>query len=116
MKLVCARDLLPIFRAVLTTPSWRQREKALSEAYELVAQMHNRLDITSQLPTKVSHYHGRPFLVIHGETFVKAIREQIQDDRVRRISTNIGGVDVFSTSADLLEATQLRKWLKSLYT
>jgi spore coat polysaccharide biosynthesis predicted glycosyltransferase SpsG len=78
--------------------------------------MHNRLDITSQLPTKVSHYHGRPFLVIHGETFVKAIREQIQDDRVRRISTNIGGVDVFSTSADLLEATQLRKWLKSLYT
>lgn len=115
MKLVCAHDLLPLFRVVLSTPSWRQREKALSEAYELVAQLHNRLDITSRLPAKVSRYYGRPFLVIHGETFVKAIREQIQDDRVRRISTNIGGVDVFSTAADLLEATQLRQRLKSLY-
>jgi hypothetical protein len=115
MKLDSARDLLPIFQKVLAAPFWREREKALSDAYEFVAQMHNRLNITSLVPAKVSQFHGRPFLVIHGENFVKAIREQIQDHQVRRISTNIGGIDVFSTSSDLLEATQLRARLKSLY-
>jgi hypothetical protein len=114
-KLACAQELLPIFVRVLTAPAWRHRERALSDAYEIVAQMHNHLDITSPLPAKVSNFHGRPFLVIQGENFVKAIHEQIQDASVRRISTYIGGIDVLSTAADLLEATHLRERLKSLY-
>jgi hypothetical protein len=115
LKLQCAAALSPMLNGVFAAQSWQQREKALAEAYEFLSLMHARLGITPPLPTQVSNYHGRPFLVIHAEVFVAAIRDQISDEKVRHISTNIGGVDVFSNSADLLEATHLRQRLKSLY-
>jgi hypothetical protein len=114
-KLGCGPELMPILKSVLSVQGWREREKALSAAYEFVAQLHNRLNITAPLPAKVSPFHGRPFLVIQGGDFANTIRRQIQDERVRRISTNVGGIDVFSTSTNLLEATILRERLKSLY-
>ena len=114
-KLACAGELTPMLKSALNAHGWQEREKALSSAYEFVAQMHNRLNITAPLPAKVSPFHGRPFQVIHGGDFAMAIREQIRDERVRRISTNVGGIDVFSSSTALLEATGLRERLKSLY-
>jgi hypothetical protein len=114
-KLACGPELTLILKNVLNSQTWQEREKALSVAYEFVAGMHNRLNITAPLSAKVSPFHGRPFQVIHGGDFTEAIREQFRDERVRRISTRAGGIDVFSTSTDLLEATGLRERLKSLY-
>jgi hypothetical protein len=115
-KLACANGLIPSFRWALLAQNWRERELYLSEAYETLAEMHNALGITEPLPSKVSPFHGRPFKVIHGEWFSDAIKAQIQDEAVKRIPTNIGGVDQFSDSTDLLENVQLRRRLKTLYS
>jgi hypothetical protein len=114
-KLACAGELTSILKNALNAQVWQEREGALSAAYEFVARTHNRLKITAPLPANVSPFFGRPFRVIHGGGFANAIREQIQDERVRCVPTNVGGIDVFSSSTNLLEATGLRGRLKALY-
>ena len=114
-KLACAKQLTPIFRWIMLAESWREREQSLAQAYEIVASMHNALEITPALPVKVSNYWGRPFKVIHGDQFASAIKAQIQDETVKRIPVDIGSIDQFSDSTDLLEHVELRKRLKALY-
>lgn len=114
-QLQCAAQLTPIFRWVILAQSWREREQSLSQAYEAIAAMHNALGVTPPLPAKVSPFWGRPFKVIHGEQFTTAIKAAISDEAVKRIPTDIGSVDQFSDSTDLLENIALRQRLKPLY-
>lgn len=115
-QLQCASQLTPIFRWVILAQSWREREQSLVQAYEAIADMHNALGITAPLPAKVSSFWGRPFKVIHGEQFTAAIKATITDEAVKRIPTDIGSVDQFSDSTDLLQNSGLRQRLKTLYT
>jgi len=114
-KLACAQHLTPIFRGVMLAESWREREQSLSQAYEALANMHSALGITAALPTKVSNFWGRPFKVIHAENFADAIKAQIKDEAVKNIPIDIGSIDQFSDSTDLLEHVELRGRLKTLY-
>ncbi len=116
-KLACAPTLTPIFQRALSAQNWREREQAMSEAYETLAGMTNALAITESLPAKVSSFHNRPYQVIHGEVFAEAIRAQISEPEVRRIAdkTWIGSLDQFSDSTDLRDATHLRAALRQLY-
>jgi hypothetical protein len=103
--------LIPLLRRVLFAPTWSERQEFLVPAYEIVAAKHNTLHITEPLTAKVSHFHERPFLVIHGGRFANAIRARIDDPVVKRIADSrlIGNVDQFSDSTDLLnEARSLR--------
>jgi len=79
-------------------------------------EIHNGLGITAALPTKVSNFWGRPFKVIHAEQFASAIKAQIQDMVVKSIPVDIGSIDQFSDSTDLVEHTELRGRLKVLYS
>ncbi len=108
-KLTCAPTLTPIFQQALSAETWRTREAPLSEAYAVVAGMHNALGITEPQPTEVSPFHNRPYQVIHGELFAEALRAQIEDAEVKRIAakTWIGSIDQFSDSTDLREAMRL---------
>ncbi len=114
-KLACAEPLTSILRQVMLAESWQEREHSLSQAYEALADMHNGLGITEPLPSKVSNYFGRPFKVIHGDWFAQAINAQIQDETIKKIPVNIGSIDQFSDSTDLIEHVELRKRLKALY-
>lgn len=114
-KLACAPELMPILREVMLKATWQEREQVLSQAYEILARMHNALGITDPLPETVSPFFGRPFQVIHGDRFAAAIKAVIQDERVKRIPTDIGSIDQFSDSTDLLENIGLRQRLKALY-
>ena len=49
-------------------------------------------------------------------TLVGAIKTQIQDEVVKRIPSDIGSLDQFSDSTDLLENIGLRQRLKALYS
>jgi hypothetical protein len=111
VQLATAEELAPLLRQVLLAPTWSERQKHLSPAYEIVAAKHNALHITEPLDTKVSRFHERAFLVIHGERFANAIRARITDPVVKQIASRslIGSVDQFSDSTDLLnEARSLR--------
>lgn len=78
-RLKCAKKLSPILNKVFAAKNWKEREKQLSRAYEIMAQMHNNLKITKPLATHVSPFHDRPYLVIHGKVFANEIKKTIKD-------------------------------------
>lgn len=101
-KLACAGVLVPILTRVLQAETWQARELNLSAAYAQVARMHNDLGITPPLTTEVSPYYTRPFLVIHAEQFVDAIRASITDPQVLDLPEHLGSVDQYVDSTDAL--------------
>jgi hypothetical protein len=116
-RLNCAADLTPILWRVQRAETWPEREVGLNEAYEYLARVHNRLDITPPMPETVSGFHTRPFKVIQGDQFADAIRENVVDPTVRRIASRrlIGSIDQFSDSTDLRSSSQWRPVLGDLY-
>ena len=75
-RLPTGAKLTPILNKVLLANTWKERERTLAQAYSVVAKKHNALRITKPLPTEVTRYYSRPFLVIHGDGFASALGKQ----------------------------------------
>lgn len=115
-RLEIAPKLIPIFNQVQSATTWKEREKYLSQAYEIIAERHNSLNITVPLETKVSSYHERPYLVIHADQFAEKIKKAITDEAVKKvIKRNIGSVDQFIDSTDVLSHPDICKKLNAVY-
>jgi hypothetical protein len=115
-RLTCAARLTPHLDAVVAAGAWQVRQQHLVHAYEIVATMHNDLGITEPLATQASQFHGRPFLVIDAGRLADAIRDQVQDERVRRLPDAVGSVNQFVDSTDVLERPLLRRQMRAVYT
>ena len=102
-NLKSAKKLKPILELVLKADDWKIREKHLVKAYEHLAKLHNALKITTSLKIKAEFFHDRPFLVINGARFASEIKKQIKDPVVKKINLNIGSINQFSDSTDVLE-------------
>lgn len=114
-RLACARELSPILGDVLRRTSWQEREYHLGLAYEFVARKQNDLKITRPLATDVRSFHGRPFKVIDADRFVKALKDEISDPAVQKITADIGSIDQFSDNTDLRSQPRLHKKLQAVY-
>ncbi|MGC1376135.1 MAG: DUF4037 domain-containing protein [Anaerolineales bacterium] len=116
-KLACATQMSPRLERAQAAKTWQEREAALSEAYMLLAKMHNALGLTDPLPEQVGNFHGRPFKVIDAEGFSAAILAKIDDPQVRRIAAKglIGGIDQFSDNTDLRSHVGWREGVCRLY-
>lgn len=114
-RLTCAPSLSPHLSAALAARVWQEREEHLAAAYRIVAEMHNGLGITEELPVEPRDFFGRPFRVIALNGFAEALFSRIEDRRVLRSPRPIGGVDVFSDSTDILEPAFWRAKLRKLY-
>jgi hypothetical protein len=114
-RLPCAGTIGPALTDALSAAKWRERERHLSRAYEAVAAMHNRLEITPPLPTKVSPFFDRPYRVIHSGEFVFAIREAIRDEEVKNWPAFVGSVNQFADSVDILCLPDKMKALTAIY-
>ena len=77
-ELECASELGPIFRDVLSSLTWKERESNLARAYRIIARMHNALKITRPIIEDVQQYFGRPYLVFESPDIVRDIREEFQ--------------------------------------
>ena len=106
---------MPLFTAALNGQSWQDREIHLSQAYEVVAEMHNALGITPPLETTVSYFYDRPFKVIHSGQFVEAIRNAITDDEVKQLPPYLGAVEQFADSTDVLSNKWIFRKLVNVY-
>ena len=106
-KLKISGKLRPVLEDVLLAKTWKVRERKLAHAYSIVAKKHNSLRITKPLPTKVTKYYDRPYLVIHGDTFAISIKQAIKDPKVKRITTNIGSIDQFIDNHELIQQLSL---------
>lgn len=107
LRLDCGPQLAPDLRAVLRAETWREREQRLTVVYEAIARRHNALGLTPPLPDEVSPFHERPFVVIHGDRFADALRDQITDPEVLALPPGRGGVDQFIDSTPLLSDMDL---------
>jgi hypothetical protein len=114
-KLKIAKSLSPVLSQVLNTGGWKSREKWLSKAYSIVVQKHNSLGITKPLSAKTTHYYERPYLVIHAEHFAQSIKSAIRTPEVKRIKTDIGSIDQFTDSTNVIEDLSLGKKLRTAY-
>ena len=110
-RLKIATTLTPVLQEVLASKTWKAREKKLAHAYSILATQHNALRILKPLPTRVTKYYDRPFLVIHGDAFASSIREAIRDPAVKGLTPNIGSVDQFMDSHDVLQHIALARRL-----
>ncbi len=117
-RLDCAEALSQSLRRAQFAETWGEREQGLTEAYELVAGMHNALEITEQLPTKVRDFFGRPFRVIALHGFAEALCARITDPTVQEIARRglIGGIDMISDNTDILSLLRWRPILRGLFT
>ena len=116
-RLSSAIDFIPKLRRAQLAESWQEREAALCEAYERVASLHNSLGITEPLQSRVFGFYDRPFKVIGGERFAKALCERIMDPEVARIASRrlVGSIDQFSDSTDLREWPGWRRAVRTFY-
>lgn len=114
-KLKSAKNLTPLFMQIMDAGTWRERQDHLTKAYEHMANMHNELRITDSLTTKVSQFHDRPFMIIHGNIFADTIHAKISDDEVKRLPKHLGGIDQYVDSTDVLSYTEKFRRFWSMY-
>ncbi len=114
-NLKIGNKLTPVLQDVLLAKTWKTRERKLGQAYSIVARQHNSLKITKPLPTKVTKYYGRPYLVIHGDAFASSIRKAIRDPRVKSLTPNVGSIDQFIDSTDVLQQLSVVRRLGVVY-
>ncbi|MVO98077.1 DUF4037 domain-containing protein [Paenibacillus lutrae] len=100
-QLACADELLPHLQAAQNAKEWREREQALSTTYQIVAQMHNELQLTEPIEVKVNLFFDRPFSVIGGNRFADALVSKIKDSSLRKLAAfRFGGIDQISDNTD----------------
>jgi len=114
-KLECAAELGPIFRDVLLSLTWKERESNLARAYRVIARMHNGLKITPPIVEDVSNYGGRPYLVFEPPDLLRDILSCFTDEEVKAIKHGLGSVNQFVDSTDQLSNNGLVKVLKAVY-
>ena len=114
-RLDCAPKINPIFQEVLQASEWNQRQILLAKAYEVLAQLHNALNITIPLEEKASQYYNRPYLVVGDGRYVKELRNAVTSEEVKNIKHHLGSVNQFIDSDDQLNNSYLHKQLRELY-
>lgn len=100
-QLACANELLPYLTAAQQAIEWSEREQALSASYQIVARMHNELQLTAPIEAKMHCFFDRPFSVIGGNRFSDALVSKIEDTSLRKLAAyRFGGIDQISDNTD----------------
>jgi hypothetical protein len=101
-RTAAASELTPLLAAAMTAATWPEREHNLSAAYEAAGRLHNAIAVSPPVdPAVRPTYYDRPYRVIEAGRFVRALREQISDERVRALPL-IGAVDQFIDKTDAI--------------
>ena len=114
-ELECASELGPIFRDVLASLTWKERESNLARAYRVIARMHNALKITPPIVEDVCNYGGRPYIVFESSEVIHYILNCFTDEEVKAIKHGLGSVNQFVDSTDQLSNNSLVEMLKAVY-
>ncbi len=113
-RLACGPTLQPLFKRVLLSVRWQEREALLAQAYAAVAALHNKLGLTPPANTGVSSFYDRPYQVLHADLIAMALRAAIEDPKVRALPL-YGAVDQLSDSTDFLGPVSVRGYMQPLY-
>ena len=87
--------------AAVAAVGWPDRQRALSQAYEAAARMHNDLGLTEPLDPAVRGFYDRPYQVLEAGRFVAALRDQVGDPQVRGLPLS-GAADQLTDNTDAM--------------
>jgi hypothetical protein len=102
-RLSCAGELSPMLQRVLDAPDWRQRQAALADSYQAIANLHLAFGLPGSFQPRVGPYFERPFTVINADEISAAIRAEISDPLLRDLPI-IGSLDQVTDSTPVSEA------------
>jgi hypothetical protein len=114
-RLDCAPRLMPPLERAVAAGELAPREAALCEAGTVLAEMHNALGITEPLDPRVRPFFGRPYRVIFAARFDAAIREKIEDERIRALPSRLPAVDQLADLAGATRSPILTGRLRRIY-
>lgn len=114
-QLQIAPRLVPIFKDILDSQNWVDRQNHLADAYLILGEAHNTLSLTPHIKPEVTNFYNRPFLVPHASTYTESLLEQIEDPDVKLLPQMLGSVDQISDNIDLLENIQRCHSLRVLF-
>ncbi len=114
-KLDCVPELSPIFKQVLLSSTWKERERHLASTFKVIARLHNRLQITRPIAEEASNYGNRPYLVFEAPGLVRDIVKSLTDEEVKTIKHGLGSVNQFVDSTDQVSKLSLSEMFKALY-
>lgn len=116
-ELDCAAELAPVLRAIQRSEHWREGQRWLCAAFEILNRRHNALGLTAPVQPSVQEFHGRGFRVSNAWRYIKLLRAEIRDPEVKAFAAAslIGSIDQFSDNTDLREAVILRAKIAGLY-
>jgi|SRR5690606_10845880 len=123
-KLTCSKQLTPVLQKVMYSTSWKEREKHLCKAYEIIGEMHNTLKLGEYLDPKPVQFHSRPFMVFNAEQYIqqveKVLKQDMQWKNIQKIVESnqglfTGGVDQLMLGAQNLSNAFIYTKLKTTY-
>ncbi|QNE23305.1 DUF4037 domain-containing protein [Kribbella qitaiheensis] len=104
------RDLADVLNAATS----KEREEALTTAYEKVARRHNELGITEYVDPTPRPYFDRPAMVLAAGRFTEACLATVEDPWLRGLEL-VGSIDQFTDSTDLLSNPAAYRRLATMY-
>lgn len=113
-QLEAAGDVGPALEAAVSASTFEEREQALVDAVEGVAERHNALGATKPVEPTVRLFHGRPFRVLGSARFVDACVKEVSDPWLRSLPL-VGSIDQFADSTDVLSGAAIARRLGTIY-
>lgn len=106
-KLPIAETIGPILDKILGAADQRTRENGVTQALEIVAEKHNSLRLTPEIPPVFEHFKVgindavRPYLVLNAGSYVEACKSAITDKILSKLVT-VGSIDQLTHVDDAL--------------
>ena len=114
-NLDCGPRLVPLLEGALAADTYPPREEALARAGTELAKMHNALGVTEPLDPTPRNFFSRPYQVLFASRFDQAIREKIQDDRIRALPSRLPAVDQLTDLAGATRSPILTGRMRRIY-
>ena len=113
-QLECARELSPLLQKILCSENWREREDLLCQAYLLLLDKQNSLNITPMIRLKPQHFHTRDQMVVDVSKIIEELKKLIKSP-LSEIKYPIGSIDHFIDDTHILTDPHFAKKLHHLY-
>jgi hypothetical protein len=107
-QLPIANELKPILLKILKEDDWRRRERLLCEAYLLLLEQQNSLNLTSEIALQPGKYFTRDQTVIQIEKITNELKKLLQPP-LDNIKYPIGSIDHFIDDTHLLTDLKFAK-------
>ena len=104
-----------MFEGIWQAQDWQERERYFSRLYEYCLRRHNDLKLTREFAPKTSAFHSRPYLVSHGDLVSDAIHATVHSPSLKKLRKNVGAIDQFVDSTDVLSDPTLWPLLGRLH-